>query len=258
MCLTVTIVIGTLSCVRRAVIVCVLTAFIGAVSVETAGLRNTEYRLSSTNSVSTPGLRAAHSEPAAPGSATPPVIAVIGASIACGTGAPSAQEAWPALLAKQIGWRSVVTAEPGAGYIALGAHQGGPMSKLLAGADLAHLQPAMVIVEAGFNDIGWPGPLLTFAVQDVIHQIQAQSPSSKVGVMTVFPLGDQPRPEAWATDAAIVSAAELADPQVYVFDPLATHWTFPRLPDGLHPNPVGHQWIADHMASELRRDGIVH
>jgi lysophospholipase L1-like esterase len=186
-----------------------------------------------------------------------PVLAVVGASISDGVGAGNPDRAYPALLAAQLGWQSMVSADPGAGYVALGNHKLGPMLRLLAKLQLTTHKPTMVIVQAGFNDIGKSPSELAANVSKVIGQIRTEAPDAAVGVITVFPMG-KPSESAWATDKVIVSAARSADPHVYVFDPLTSHWVFPTLSDRLHPTPVGHRWIADRLASDFRHDGLIH
>jgi len=186
-----------------------------------------------------------------------PILAVVGASISDGVGAGNPDDAWPAVLAQQLGWQSEVAADPGAGYIALGRHRLGPMLRLLGKLQLHEHHPTMVIVQAGYNDIGMPPVQLAAGVRNVIGQIQTQAPDAAIGVMTVFPKG-QPSSAAWATDETIVSAARATDPHIYVFDPLTSHWVFPTISDRLHPTTAGHRWIADKLAADFRHDGLVH
>jgi acyl-CoA thioesterase I len=184
-----------------------------------------------------------------------PILAVVGASISDGVGASKPDDAWPQVLAQQLGWQSEVSADPGAGYIALGRHRLGPMLKLLAKLQLHEHHPTMVIVQSGYNDIGMPTAELAASVHKVIGEIQTQAPDAALGVMTVFPKG-QPSSAAWATDETIVAAARATDPHVYVFDPLTSHWVFPTVPDRLHPTSAGHRWIADKLADDFRHDGL--
>ncbi|MFJ4654736.1 SGNH/GDSL hydrolase family protein [Nocardia sp. NPDC088792] len=187
-----------------------------------------------------------------------PVLAVLGASFSYGTGAGSPAQAWPEVLASALGWRAVVSADPGAGFIAGGAHALGPLDRLLPKLDLPHLHPALVIIQSGHNDVGQPEPRLRAGVEALIRQIRVESPESMIAVLTVFPTGDHPAQAVWDTDSVIVSAARAADPHTFVFDPLVSKWHFPRLADGLHPTDAGHRWIAGQLASGLRADGLLH
>lgn len=186
-----------------------------------------------------------------------PTLAVVGASISDGVGAGSPQKGWPVLLAHQLGWRSTVSADPGAGYVAPGYHKLGPMERLLGKLQLTSEHPTVVIVQAGYNDIGTSPAELATNVRKVISEIRTQAPDAAVGVITVFPKGE-PTPAAWATDKIIVTAARSAYQNVYVFDPLSSHWVFPTVADRLHPTAAGHQWIADRLASDFRHYGLTH
>ena len=54
----------------------------------------------------------------------------------------------------------VVGAVPGAGYVATGRDEHGPVVRLLRDADLARLDPSLVVLQAGHNDVGTPAPQL--------------------------------------------------------------------------------------------------
>ena len=185
-----------------------------------------------------------------------PLLAVVGASFSAGVGAGNRAHAWPEDLARIMGWRLAVSADPGAGYVNPGAGHRGPFSRLAARLPLARLDPGVVIIQGGHDDIGRPLPLIRSRVESLIRTIRRQDPHGRLAVLTVFPRG-RPSPAAVATDQAIVAAARRADPAVLVFDPIASHWQFPRIGDHLHPTPAGHEWIARHLAAGLRDPGTL-
>lgn len=185
-----------------------------------------------------------------------PLLAVVGASFSAGVGAGHHEHAWPEDLARMMGWRLAVSADPGAGYVNPGAGHRGPFSRLAARLHLSHLDPGLVIIQGGHDDIGRPLPLIRSRVESLIRAIRHEDPRGRLAVVTVFPRG-RPSPAALATDQAIVAAARRADPAVLVFDPIASHWQFPRIGDHLHPTPAGHEWIARHLAAGLRAPGIL-
>jgi acyl-CoA thioesterase I len=182
-----------------------------------------------------------------------PLLAVVGASVAAGVGAGNPDGAWPRVLARTMGWRVVVAADPGAGYLSPGAGHRGPFARLAASLNLARLDPVMVIVQGGHNDIGRPPAQVSQQVRGLVAAVRREAPGAAVGVLTVFNTGDAVSPATLATDQAIVAGARQADPGVTVFDPLATHWHYPRIGDQLHPSPAGHRWIAERLAASLRR-----
>lgn len=208
------------------------------------------------------GLRAAGDPPAhAVAAAAPlptppgrprPLLAVVGASFSAAVGADSPGNAWPEVLARTLGWRLVVSADPGAGYVNPGLGHRGPFARLAANLDLRRLSPSVVIVQGGHDDIGEPPGLVSERVTQLIQQVRTASPRSKVDILSVFSTGDRPSPAAVATDTAIVTAARRADPEITVFDPLTGHWRFPRVRDRLHPSPAGHRWIADQLIHTMR------
>lgn len=195
----------------------------------------------------TPG---AHAEAAHP--TRNPLLAVVGASFSAGVGAGSASLAWPEDLARLLHWRVVVSADPGAGYVSVGDGLHGPFARLAAKLNLAALNPSVVLVQGGHDDIGQPLATIYTHVYDLIGDLHHEVPHARLGVLTVFASGKGPSPAALATDRTIVAAARKADPSVVVIDPLAAHWRFPRVGDDLHPTAAGDHWIAGQVAKALR------
>lgn len=191
--------------------------------------------------------------PPVPAAATTrPLLDVVGASFSAGVGAPRGR-AWPQQLAGFLHWRVDVSADPGAGYLALGYLHRGPMLGLAERLPWPKQPPAVVLVQSGHNDIGHPTAELRRAVEHLVGYLRRVAPDARIGVVTVFATGSRPTPAAWAADRAIVAGARQADPAVLVFDPLAHHWSFPRIRDHLHPSRAGHHWIAIRLAGDLHR-----
>ncbi|HEY2701891.1 MAG TPA: SGNH/GDSL hydrolase family protein [Pseudonocardiaceae bacterium] len=186
-----------------------------------------------------------------------PTLAVVGASFAAGIGAGSPDHAWPADLGRLLHWRVVVSADPGAGFVARGDHDRGPFDRLAGALDLSKLNPGLVIVQGGHNDAGASQALIAQRMRALIETIRQQAPNAKIGVLSVFCDQQGPTRAQRESDATIVGAARRADPSVLIFDPLAGHWQFPRIHDHLHPTPAGHQDIANRLAAALGRAGVV-
>jgi lysophospholipase L1-like esterase len=198
---------------------------------------------------------AAVAAPAGAGPAGHPVV-VLGASISAGTGS-TPEQAWPAVVGRCLGRRVVVGAVPGAGYVATGRGARGPVVRLLREADLARLDPSLVVLQAGHNDIGTPGPQLRAAVTTAVETAHRDAPRAPLALLTVVAHAGDPSAAARATDATIVEAARRADPGVVVLDPLAEGWSFPRVADGLHPTAAGQRLLAGHVLDDLARAGVV-
>ncbi len=184
-----------------------------------------------------------------------PTVVIVGASITAGVGAGQSDRSWAALLARRLGWNAVVYGDPGAGYVRPGIHRRGPVAHELSEVNLRKLNPALVIVQAGHNDMGVPAALEQQRVKQVIAQIRAEAPDAGIGLITVF-VGRLHRPAAYQTDRTIVAAAKAADPAVIIMDPLAGKWKFARIRDGLHPTAAGSQWIAGQVGQILEGRGV--
>ncbi|HEY2192587.1 MAG TPA: SGNH/GDSL hydrolase family protein [Actinomycetospora sp.] len=193
-----------------------------------------------------------------PAAGPPPVdhpLVVLGASISAGTGS-SPEQAWPAMVGHCLGHRVLVGAVPGAGYVATGRGEQGPVARLAREADLARLDPSFVVLQAGHNDIGTSPRTLQAAVTSTVTAVSRELPRTHLVLITVFAHVGVPSAEARATDATIVAAARRADPRVVVLDPLAEGWSFPRVADGLHPTAAGQRLVADHVLDGLVRVGL--
>ncbi len=184
-----------------------------------------------------------------------PTMAIVGASFTAGVGPGRPGRSWAVLLARQLRWNAVVDGDPGAGYVRAGAGGRGPIAAELARVGLRTLAPALVIVQAGHDDIGVPLAVERQRVTAVIDTIRAEVPGARIALLTVFP--GRRRPAAGdQTDRAIVTAARAADPQVIIMDPLTGHWVYGRSPDGLHPTAAGDAWIAREVAGILQAHGV--
>jgi lysophospholipase L1-like esterase len=184
-----------------------------------------------------------------------PTVVIVGASITAGVGAGQPDRSWAALLVRRLGWNAVVYGDPGAGYVRPGIHRRGPVARELSEVNLRKLNPALVIVQAGHNDMGVPAQLEQQRVKQVIAQIRAAAPDAGIALITVF-VGRLHRPAAYQTDRTIVAAAKAADPAVIIMDPLAGQWKYARIRDGLHPTAAGSQWIAGQVGQVLERRGV--
>src|SRR6266581_2590679 len=125
-----------------------------------------------------------------------PTVAIVGASFTAGVGPGHPGGSWAALLAHHLGWDAVVYGDPGAGYVRPGVHRRGPVGREIAQVDLHELNPALVIVQAGHNDMGMPADLEQLRVKQAIAQIHAAAPHAGIALITVF-VGRLRRPAAY-------------------------------------------------------------
>jgi lysophospholipase L1-like esterase len=184
-----------------------------------------------------------------------PALAIAGASFTAGVGPGNPGRSWAVLLTHLLHWNAVVYGDPGAGYVRAGVGRKGPVAAELARIGLRALAPALVIVQAGHDDIGVPLTLERQRVAAAIATIRAEAPRARIALLTVFP-GRRHAAAALRTDQAIVAAGQAADHQVIIMDPLTGKWAFTRSPDGLHPTAGGSVWIARKVAGILAAHGI--
>ena len=200
--------------------------------------------------------RQRHDEPGGP------TLAIAGASFTAGVGPGNPGKSWAVVLARLLHWDAVVYGVPGAGYVRAGAGRKGPVAAEIARLDLRALVPALVIVQAGHDDIGVPLRLERRRVEQAVALIHAEAPHARIALLTVFAgrsrsaAGPSGTAAAYRTDHAIVTAGRAADRDLIIIDPLAAGWTFPRVHDGLHPTAAGSVWIADQVAGILREHGV--
>src|SRR6202453_2393899 len=162
----------------------------------------------------------------------PPALAIVGASFTAGVGPGNPAQAWAVRLARTLHWDAVIDGVPGAGYVRPGVGRKGPVAAEIARVDLRKLDPALVIVQAGHDDMGVPASVERRRVAQAVALIRAQAPQARIALITVFP-GRTHLAAASRTDQAIVTAATAADRQVIIMDPLAGHWQFARVRAGL-------------------------
>ena len=185
-----------------------------------------------------------------------PRVAIVGASITAGVGPGNPDSSWAVRLAHLEHWDAVIYSDPGAGYVRRGILRQGPVAAELAWVGLRALRPALVIVQAGHNDIGEPLQLERQRVAQAIALIRAEAPRARIALLTVFP-GKSHAARVYQTDQAIVTAALAGDPGVIIMDPLTGRWVYPRVRDRLHPTADGDLQIELKVAEILREHGVV-
>lgn len=185
-----------------------------------------------------------------------PVAAIVGASFTAGVGPDNPVQSWAVQLAQELRWNAVVYGVPGAGYARGGPGGTRSMSSLLQAEDLGHLNPELVIVQAGHDDQGVSAAVEASRVRAVISQIHAAAPHARIALLTTFSTTAAGTPALRATDQAIVAAAGAADPGAVIMDPLAGRWRFGHANGGLHPTAAGDQWIARRVAAILAANGV--
>lgn len=206
--------------------------------------------------------------------ATRPQVMWLGDSYAEGTGAPNMLESFPYLVAKDEGWQvGQDFAEGGTGYV-----NDGPQDVTGPRYRVGHFVPAAVgskpqaiFFAAGINDrvsvednhdIS-PEQLADVALRDWLRA-RRMSPTTHVIVIGPWWPNGHPTPGISAMNAALRNAAR-AHGFVYI-DPIGEHWITGTRdnpasgnairmigPDGTHPSPAGHRYLARMIERDLAR-----
>ena len=185
-----------------------------------------------------------------------PTVAIVGASYTAGIGPNNPEKSWAVELARQLHWNAVVYGVPGTGYLRVSTSGRGPMTRMLGVLGLHALDPGLVIIQAGHDDIGAPAALEERRVRTTMNLIHASAPGARIGLLTTFAVAPGGSPALREIDRAIITAGTHADRRVIIMDPLAGRWSFPRAADGLHPTAAGDAWIAGTVGAILRAHGV--
>jgi lysophospholipase L1-like esterase len=185
-----------------------------------------------------------------------PVMAIVGASYTAGIGPGNPGLSWAVRLPRMMHWDGVVYGDPGAGYVRRGNDGRGPVARLLTAEGLGRLDPALVIVQAGHDDVGIPPELERTRVAAVIRLIRFAAPDARIALLTTFARPGGGTPALRVTDNVIVGAGRAAGPRVIVMDPLAGRWQYAHADDGLHPTAGGDAQIARRVATILAAHGV--
>jgi lysophospholipase L1-like esterase len=153
-------------------------------------------------------------------------------------------------------WNAVVYGVPGAGYVTRGHTGRGPVAQMLRREQLRQLDPALVIVQAGHDDLGVPAALERARVAATVDLIRAAVPGARIALLTTFGVGVDGTAALRGLDTVIVSAARAADPGAVIMDPVGSRWRFARADGGLHPTADGDAWIARTVARILVARGV--
>ncbi len=178
----------------------------------------------------------------------------VGDSYTSGSGAASPYETWPALTAYAMNWIFTVDGEGGSGFINDG-HSNDLAFQPLAGrfAQTAEENLAdVVLVDAGRND---PDTRATVsAARKYLNRVHRAWPQAKVVLIAPYYLTQDVKVNPSLREF-YKARAKRSD--TYLIDPVAEGWATSHtkrllISDGIHPNPKGHKYIAEHLVADLK------
>lgn len=158
--------------------------------------------------------------------------------------------AWPALLAKQDGWRLTNLASDGSGFATLGDN-GDTFADQVHAA--IRLKPSSVIVSASSNDLGERGTTIARKTDATLKAMHAALPDAQI--LVVSPVWNDTAEPAQLRQIGADAAEAARDVGARILDigrPLAGRRSLLQ-PDDVHPTAAGQQVIASAVDEALGR-----
>lgn len=174
-------------------------------------------------------------------------VAVIGDSVSKGT--PENTAIWPDLVGKARGWKVINAAGGGGGYVN-GLNKNRAFRNQITAAVARN--PHVVIVAGSRNDRTADPAEVGAQATEVLRQIRARLPQTRIVVVGPIWDNNRPTPEVLAVNEAVRGAATESGAQFV--DALGGNWlATPDLVQGdsTHPTDAGQKVIADRMLSVL-------
>lgn len=191
-----------------------------------------------------------------------PSALFVGDSYPAGTGAGSRQGSWACTTARELGWNCNLDAQGGTGFVADGRRNNGtsqPMIGRLPATEQRYLAD-VVVVDAGRNDATFRSADVAGAIAAYLRAVRAAWPKAQLVVIEPYFLNRRARVLSTFVTQRLRQETERLDGQL--IDPVGEGWVPPAAssgltdPDGVHPNPAGHRYIARHLTADLRRLGL--
>ncbi|RDV46685.1 hypothetical protein DOE76_01165 [Leifsonia sp. ku-ls] len=172
----------------------------------------------------------------------------IGDSIAFGKGV-TPQEAWPALVSADHGWRLTDLAVSGSGFVKPGWN--GTTYRQQVDAAL-RLQPQVILLAATRNDREQDPAAVTANADRMLRELRERFPKATIVGITGVWGSDQPPATMTRVDGIVGDAVRDVDGTwLDIGFPLVGH---PELvqADGIHPNAAGQKVVARTIEAKLR------
>lgn len=201
--------------------------------------------------LSTVGCTAAGGQAAQPTATTTaesrsPTAAAIGDSIAIGYGVP-ADDAWPLLVAKRLGWDLTDLADSASGFTRKGGSSHTFDDQVSA---VIRLRPDIVVVGATRNDVDAPPATLKAAATSALERLRAALPDARIiGVSPIWG-ADAPTAQLGSVRATVRTAVlDVGGSWVDIGQPFTGHPEL--LIDSKHPTVDGQEEVATAVAEKV-------
>jgi len=189
-----------------------------------------------------------------------PVSLWIGDSYTAGTGAVNGDQGEACLTAYRMGWICNLDAEGGTGFVNDGhinQKTYRPAIGRLGPDRREFLTPDVVVIDMGRND-GW-NDAVDAAMRRYVARVREVWPDAELVMIVPYYMRSDQEPYGGAVAAAMRRL--MAQYHGHVIDPFHSGWIGHMddryvWTDRVHPNPAGHEYIAEHLAADLRRLGV--
>jgi lysophospholipase L1-like esterase len=188
----------------------------------------------------------------------------VGDDFAAGIGTSGPEEAYACLTAELMDWVCNLDAQRGTGYLADGAADdptSGPFEQRLDDSADRYLAD-VVIVDGGRNDASRSPDQVAAAADAYLARVRAYWPEAVLVVLTPAFLDSTRATVPFGEELTDLLAPIVAAHGGTLIDPIAADWVSPDLApslisaDGVHPNPDGHEYLAEWLAEALRSRGL--
>jgi lysophospholipase L1-like esterase len=166
-------------------------------------------------------------------------------------GAGLGPRGWPALVGRQLGWRTVNLAVAGTGFMNPGWTSQTVGSRVPAAI---RQKPDIVFIAAGHNDSRWSAATTARASDMVLDRLHRALPNAVLVIVApIWPSGSPPMRCLDLRDHLRRRARSL---DAIFIDPLADRWfagSRHRMigPDGIHPTDAGYRYIAERVLKAI-------
>ncbi|WP_297627940.1 SGNH/GDSL hydrolase family protein [Nocardia sp.] len=187
----------------------------------------------------------------------------VGDSFTVGAGVAGAANGYACILARSQGWACNVDAFGATGYLNDGAGfyptpPGRALDRLSADVKLYAVD--MVVLDSGRNDLGKDPAAVVDAFTQTLAEVQQLWPSARVVVIMPAYMSATPYTNYSLVHTGFVAACGAA--HATLLDPVAEQWYSGvdiegmQIPDHVHPNALGNQFLAGKIADSMARHGL--